>query len=177
MNNSTFVGKRFVMAKLSFALSVIACLFCGLILWNNNQEKQENKAEQTQSESTHEEHVHIIDYMVQMQYFANKIYYAGIHGNWDLLGFYIHEMEEVMEDLEAYDLQKDGVGVSKNLKLFGIEPLELFEQNSKNNPEQFAAHYDAWINQCNACHAVFKKPFIQIIRPSAPVVSNQRFEP
>jgi hypothetical protein len=165
------------MAKVSLVLSVLACLIAALAYWSKGQEKNELQIEKTQPDIAPEAHVHIIDYMIQMQYFANKVYYAGINNNSDLLGFYIHEMEEVMEDLEGHDLQKDGISVSKNLKLFGIEPLELFEQNIKNSPEQFTAHYDAWINQCNACHGVFKKPFIQIIRPQAPIATNQRFEP
>ncbi|MFN3916467.1 MAG: hypothetical protein ACK4K0_01885 [Flavobacteriales bacterium] len=166
------------MNKISLTLSLFALLVSGFVFFNNGNKKGDNQSALNQTDiSEGEKRVHIIDYMIQMQYFANKIYYAGINNNLDLLSFYIHEMEEVMEDLAAQDVQKNGVSVSKNLKLFGIEPLELFEQNIKISPQQFTTHYDAWVNQCNACHGVFEKSFIQITKPQAPVVTNQRFKP
>ena len=124
-----------------------------------------------------QEHVHLMDYMIQLQYLMNKVYYAGIHDNKELLAFYIHETEEVLEDIESHRLIKDSIDVSKYIKLFAIEPLALVERNVEITPIDFQQHYQALITQCNGCHGIFKKSFVEVTVPTSPVVSNQRFEP
>lgn len=46
----------------------------------------------------------------------------------------------------------------------------------RKNPAEFWKAYDATLSACNGCHTESGHKFIQIIRPTAPPVTNQKWE-
>ncbi len=113
--------------------------------------------------------------MGRMQLYMNKLYFAGIHNNEPLRDFYIHELEEIMEDIRDGEVTHDGVDISTNIKLFGLDQLEVFEKAIENN-EDFKASYNIFVQACNSCHMASKYPFIIIKEPTNPVFDNQVYE-
>lgn len=114
--------------------------------------------------------------MGKLQYFSNKLYYSLQSQNKALSDFYTHEIEETLEAIEKNKVVDDGIDISANIKTYGLKGLENFEKFMEQNPKDFENNYQGLINTCNACHMVSKHPFINIITPTAPAVSNQSFE-
>lgn len=114
--------------------------------------------------------------MGRMQLFMNKLYFAGIAGNAELRDFYIHEIEEAMDEIAQADVKEDGVDISQNIEMFGLAQIEVFEKAIAENPEQFTEAYNAFVNACNSCHTASKYPFIIIKEPTNPVFDNQVYE-
>jgi hypothetical protein len=114
--------------------------------------------------------------MGRMQLYMNKLYFAGIGNNKELRDFYIHEIEEAMEDLVDGKVMHDGVDISQNMEMFGVAQLDVFEKAIEANPDQFKEAYNAFVNACNSCHIASKYPFIIIKEPTTPVFDNQVYE-
>ena len=45
------------------------------------------------------------------------------------------------------------------------------------DPPAFRSAYAEAVSVCNGCHAATGRPFIVIVEPTAPPVSNQQWEP
>lgn len=137
----------------------------------------ETKAESNGDEE--EEEVEVALYMTHIQRHMNKLYFAGKAGNWDLAGFYVHEVEEMLESLEKHNVvEDDGISLSPLLKAMGLGPLELLEAEvKKKNRDGFEKLYTNQVQQCNACHTASKYPFIKIAVPTSPAFTNQIYTP
>lgn len=127
------------------------------------------------SESHYE--VDLIQSMGRMQLYMNKLYFAGINGNTELRDFYIHEIEETMETIEEGNVMHEGVNISQNIKLFGLDQLEVFERAISADTSGFKSAYGQLLLSCNNCHTASKYPFIVLKEPTNPVFDNQVYEP
>ena len=54
---------------------------------------------------------------------------------------------------------------------------QLEETIKPKSQAEFQKAYDETLSACNGCHTESGHPFIQIIRPIAPPVTNQKWEP
>lgn len=125
-----------------------------------------------------EEEIEVSSIMTNIQRHFGKLYFAGTAQNWDLAEFYTHEVEEAMEELEEHNVVEDGINISKFVSIMGLTPLKnIDEAVDKKDLTAFNTAYTAQINQCNACHASTKHPYIRIKEPERPVFSNQIFTP
>jgi hypothetical protein len=116
----------------------------------------------------------IANYMHKFQLYANKLYFAGTAQNWELAQFYVHEIEENMEVVEAANVQEDGIALTplmRNMGLKSIEPLE--KAIAANNAKAFDEAYTLLIANCNNCHNAAAHAFIKIQKPTKPVFDNQ----
>lgn len=114
--------------------------------------------------------------MGRLQVYANKLWFAGNAANWELAGFYVHEIEEAFEQIEEHDIIENGVEISDAIKEWGLTPLERMEAVIKSSDKNgFSAEYDVMISNCNGCHVVTRHNFIKITRPQIPAFSNQAF--
>jgi hypothetical protein len=126
--------------------------------------------------STEESHtIELAVYMGRMQLFMNKLYFAGINNNTELVNFYVHELEEAMEEIEHAKVVEDGVNISANIQLFGINQLENMEKSLAEGSD-FKTAYTGLVASCNNCHVASKYPFIVIKEPINPVFDNQVYE-
>jgi hypothetical protein len=115
-------------------------------------------------------------HMGRLQLYMNKLYFAGINQNDALAAFYIHELEEAMEEIVAAKIVDEGIDISMNTQLFGLNQLENFEKQIENNSTDFTEAYALLVKSCNNCHSVSKHPFIVIKEPTNPVFDNQVYE-
>lgn len=112
--------------------------------------------------------------MNHIQRHANKLYFAGQNGNWPLAGFYIHELEEAMEEVAEGNIVDEGINISKLMGAMGLPPLEVLEESVKaQSTEQFNSAYLNLVNNCNACHQSTNHPYLVIQNPKTPALDNQ----
>jgi len=157
-------------------------LVCSLVFsCNINQNEQQvviltEKVEklEKQLEQIGKEEVHLGAIMGNMHYFLNKSAWAAKEKNVTLSKFYLHELEETVEDLIEKSVIENGVAINQMLR-----PLkDLIEQTQKDasTPEALLQAVPVLIRNCNNCHVAHKKEFIVIKAPDqAPL--GQEFKP
>ncbi|MEM6803529.1 MAG: hypothetical protein AAF696_19130 [Bacteroidota bacterium] len=141
------------------------------------QMKEELKAVQIQKDRSndHSEAL-LLDAMERFQRFGTKLWYAGNNENWELASFYTHEIEEVIEELQASDIEEEGHKVADLVSRMPLPALEKVEESIHNkNYSHFQSSYKMLVTACNACHAATQKPFIQIQVPDHEANGNQSF--
>ena len=139
-------------------------------------EKRFNSAQQGGSEQ--EEHHELAEYMQHLQWYSNKLYFSGMAGNKELSEFYLHELEEVMEEIIDAKIIDEGKSISTLMQTYGLNQLErVADQMPQASQEEFKEQYHSLIESCNSCHVVSDHRFIKIIEPTVPIADNQSFVP
>jgi hypothetical protein len=117
------------------------------------------------------------EYMTTIQLHAGKLWFAVNATNWDLASYELDELKETMEAAKALNAEKNGVKVSNVLDaVLQTQIVQLEDAIKRKGKSEFQKSYDATVGACNGCHSEAGVKFIHIIRPSAPPVTNQRWE-
>jgi hypothetical protein len=117
------------------------------------------------------------EYMTTIQLHAGKLWFAAKAANWELAEYELDEMKETMEAAKALNAEKNGVKISNVLdSVLQTQIVQLNQAIKHKSPAEFQKSYDETLNACNGCHTEAGYKFIQIVRPSAPPVSNQKWE-
>lgn len=109
-----------------------------------------------------------------------KLWYAGEARNWTLTAYEIDELEEGFADAARFHpVHKDSPRpLSELIPDLTRGPIAALRASvSREDPQAFAAAYDALTEACNACHAASRFSFNVVTRPTRNPYSNQRFEP
>lgn len=108
--------------------------------------------------------VNFVGYMTKMQYFTHKLGLSVDAQNRALQDYYVHEVEEIIEDLEKVDEYK-GIAISKLTKTTLEPDFEKLEEAVKaGEAASLDAAYDRLIAACNHCHKAANHAFIHIER-------------
>jgi cytochrome c553 len=117
------------------------------------------------------------EYMTTIQLHAGKMWFAVNALNWDLASYELDELKETMEAAKALNAEKNGVKVSNVLDaVLQSQIVPLADAIKHKGKAEFQKSYDATLTACNGCHSETGVKFIHIVRPSAPPVTNQRWE-
>lgn len=117
------------------------------------------------------------EYMTTIQLHAGKLWFAANAGNWDLGSYEIHELEETMESVKKLNVEKNGVKISGVMDgVLKTQIAQLEEAIKRKSQSEFHKAYDETLSACNGCHTESGHRFIRIVRPTAPPVTNQRWE-
>jgi len=117
------------------------------------------------------------EYMTTIQLHAGKLWFAAKASNWQLAEYELDELRETMEAAKGLNAEKNGVKISNVLdSVLQTQVAQLAEAVKRNSAVEFQKSYDETLSACNGCHSESGHKFIQIIRPSAPPVSNQKWE-
>lgn len=111
-------------------------------------------------------------FMSRIQVFHEKLGLSGEHENWDLANFYIHELEETVEELEMAKKGRDELKLLFTL----TQQIELIEKAVDN--KDFVAFKDSYLqltSTCNSCHVAAGYDYIVIKEPTENNFSNQDF--
>jgi hypothetical protein len=113
----------------------------------------------------------LIGLMGALQKYTHKLQLSLDHGNRELAGFYIHEIEETLEEIGEID-EYDGhpVGrLSSSMMIPRIEAIDAALENAADTGVLSAAgrEFDRLVDACNACHTATGHGFIVIRRNSA----------
>jgi hypothetical protein len=117
------------------------------------------------------------EYMTTIQLHAGKLWFAATASNWDLAAYELHELEETMEAVTKLNFEKNGVKISNVMDaVLKTQVAQLEKSINAKNLSDFQRSYDETLSACNGCHTESGHRFIQIIRPTAPPVTNQKWE-
>jgi hypothetical protein len=108
--------------------------------------------------------MHLLLLMHNMQYYTHKLGLAVDANNPTLEGFYIHEVEEVIETVSKID-EYEGIPIAKNLKKTLMPAFEQLEAAIDGGErDAIDAAYNELIVGCNSCHAASEHGYIHIRR-------------
>jgi hypothetical protein len=117
------------------------------------------------------------EYMTTIQLHAGKLWFAAKAANWQLAQYELDELKETMEAAKGLNAEKNGIKISNVLdSVLQTQLPELDKSIKSKSQTQFQRSYDETLSACNGCHESAGYKFIHIIRPSAPPVTNQRWE-
>ena len=117
------------------------------------------------------------EYMTTIQLHAGKLWFAAKASNWDLAEYELDELKETMEAAIALNAEKNGVKISGVLdSVLQSQVAQLADTIKRKSPVEFQKSYDETLSACNGCHTEAGYKFIHIVRPSAPPVTNERWE-
>ncbi len=118
----------------------------------------------------------LVELMGAIQTHTHKLQLSLDHGNTALAAFYVHEVEELLEELQGVE-EYDGHPIGQLAGAMLVPVIGRLE-TAVDGGNVDAAHreLDALISACNACHIATNHGFIVIARNSAnPYL--QSFEP
>jgi hypothetical protein len=117
------------------------------------------------------------EYMTTIQLHAGKLWFAAKALNWELAEYELDELKETMEAAKGLNAEKNGVKISGVLdSVLQTQVAELDKSIKNKNQTQFQKSYDETLSACNGCHTEAGYKFIHIVRPTAPAVTNQKWE-
>jgi hypothetical protein len=117
------------------------------------------------------------EYMTTIQLHSGKLWFAAKASNWDLAEYELDELKETMEAAKALNAEKNGVKISGVLdSVLQTQVAQLAESIKRKRPAEFQKLYDETLSACNGCHTEAGYKFIHIVRPTAPPVTNQKWE-
>jgi hypothetical protein len=116
--------------------------------------------------------------MLEMQHRHAALWFAGDRGNWGLADYMIHELEELVEDMEQINPVYREVQVAELLREMTVPAIERMEDALEaQDRAAFAQAYDQLTTACNACHVASDRAAIFMQRPTAPPLTNLRYAP
>lgn len=136
------------------------------------------KPESAVSGESHED-LELAVLMARMQMHMDKLYFSMNAKNSQLTKFYIHELEESLEEIQKANLKEDGVEINPIIKTTVVPVLEEFEKSVMSGADGniVSAGYQKLVNACNTCHQATAHGFIRIRVPTRPALTNQIFDP
>jgi cytochrome c553 len=161
-------------------LFLIAIIYQGVVIASLQQKHQAlaQSVQTLEKAASEPEHYELGKAMGYVQRFAEKLYWAGSAGNWKLAAFYIHETEEMLEEIVEHKPVKNGHDIAKLVTQMAVPSLEELEEAVKQeNAVLFEQKYKVLINTCNACHAASGMNVVQVKVPQLNTYAGQRFEP
>jgi mono/diheme cytochrome c family protein len=116
--------------------------------------------------------------MAWMQRWAVKLWYSGAAENWPLAGFYLHELEELAEELREQQLVEEGHEITPLLDAMLLPQIGVLEGAVEaEDPAGFRRAYEALVASCNACHQATEHGFLVMAVPEGPPPPGQNFAP
>ena len=163
--------KRSIMKHLFFILFAFTLFACNP--QTNEMKALQNRVDSLEIKLANNYKPGLGDFMGGLQKHHSKLWFAGQNQNWELADFEIHELEEAIEDIEAYHKGRKEIEQIDMIKpaLEGVEAAI-----DQKDPIAFTTGYNILTNTCNACHQAADHGFIVIKTPESPPFSNQEFE-
>jgi hypothetical protein len=107
-----------------------------------------------------------------------SLWFAGDAENWPLADYMVHELEELVEDIEELHPVYREVQVAALLGEMTRPAVEDLEDAvEEEDRTAFAEAFDHLTAACNACHVASDRGALVIQRPTAPPLTNLRFSP
>jgi hypothetical protein len=106
----------------------------------------------------------LVTWMGRLQYYTHKLGLSIDAGNQALIGYYIHEVEEVIEEIEKVD-DYDGVAVGKLTKKVLVPAFETLEEAFESGDQsRLDGDYNRLITACNQCHESSNRFYLVVER-------------
>ncbi|MCD6544940.1 MAG: hypothetical protein J7K34_10585 [Flavobacteriaceae bacterium] len=111
--------------------------------------------------------------MSSVQAHHAKLWFAGIHKNWKLAEFEVHEIKEALDDIKKYQNNREE---SKLIDMM-LPALDSISSTIKNKERDlFKKSYSFLTTTCNNCHLETKFEYNIVKIPEIQQYSNQDFK-
>lgn len=167
------------MNRVPLLLSIAALLGVAVLFYRLSSRGEGGVGAQVTTPGAEEhEDIEVAVYMGRIQRFHQKWWLAGKAGNADLAKFYLHEMEEAMEEIADAGVTDEGVDVSAAMRTYGLTTVEHLEKTLEKEGVA-AMHGEAamFANTCTSCHLATGHGYIRIKEPAAVDFPDQDFSP
>ncbi len=125
-----------------------------------------------------EAHVELGVVMYEISKRFAHLWFAGEAGNGELAKYQIHEIEEIVEDLEKSGVTEAKIVVGPEFAKTVLPHLEEAEKAAiAGKPEAFRAAYETAITSCNSCHVQTGHPYLVIQIPTHNPYVNLKVSP
>ncbi len=116
--------------------------------------------------------------MVDVGMRHSTIWFAGAAENWPMTDYMVHELEEALKDIEELHPVYRDVQVAALLREMTAPAMDSLEAAVElRDRAAFVQAYDGLTEACNHCHRAADRAALVIQRPTAPPVTNLRYEP
>ncbi len=116
--------------------------------------------------------------MGRIQRFHQKWWLAGKSGNSELSKFYLHELEEAMEEVADAHVVDEGKDISAAMETYGLPEIARLEHLlEKEGVAAMHGQADMLAKTCTSCHAVTGHSYIRIVAPTDVSFPDQDFSP
>ena len=106
----------------------------------------------------------LVTWMGRLQYFTHKLGLAVTAQNRAIQGYYVHEVEEVIKQVEAIE-QVDGIEIGNLVKANLVPAFEALESAVEVGDQALVdLAYSDLIDACNTCHKAANRPYLHIAR-------------
>ena len=112
--------------------------------------------------------------MSMIQLHHEKLWFAGINGNWKLADFEINEIKEAVAQATAVETDRPEI---KSLPILKPAIDSVSKAIGAHNIEQFKYSYGELSATCTYCHKTHYFEFNVIREPSGTPVTDQEFAP
>lgn len=105
--------------------------------------------------------------MSRMQYYTHKLTLSVEAENAELTGFYIHEMEELADEIVGDIPEYEGHEIGRLVESMLVPEIEALEERIDGDDwAEASASIDDLILSCNNCHTATDHGFVVIERPA-----------
>ena len=123
----------------------------------------------------------LASYMGMLQRLTHKLSLSAAAGNTELVGFYLHESEELLEDIQKEVPEYEAMPIAllvERISLPAYQGLEtlLAKKDTEITAKALKKASESVIDSCNQCHQATKHGFIKITT-STNNPFNQDFKP
>lgn len=113
------------------------------------------------------------EFMSSVQVHHAKLWFAGQEQNWKLADFEVHEIMEVIDDIQKYQTERKE---SKQVSMINPALDSVNAAVAHKDPVQFKNSFIHLTNTCNNCHHAVDFEFNVVKIPETPPYSNQDFK-
>jgi hypothetical protein len=157
--------------KLTFTFFIV------ILLWSCNSSTPSRKLLQNKIDSLENELHHAYkpglgEMMSNIQVHHGKLWFAGLHQNWQLADFEVHEIIETFDEIEHFQTDRKETKLIKMIR----PALDSINQSiQQKNAVQFKKDFVLLTNTCNSCHHAVDFGFNVVKTPTSVPFSNQEF--
>ncbi|MFQ5504429.1 MAG: hypothetical protein ACE5F1_06475 [Planctomycetota bacterium] len=163
-----------IVSSLGLALSILACTVSGFA-WMRPPDGVDPSGPRVEEEEEPESHLGEKMNSIARRFAA--LWYANQYENWALVEYEIHEIGEILEDIEKMHPIENGVNVAGVLEgVYNSNFGALRKRLEDRDKSGFEADYRQTMEACNKCHAQTKHEFIHIKVPAEPPVHNRSWD-
>ena len=118
------------------------------------------------------------EFMGRIQVDHAKLWLAGEARNWELAGYQLGELKEVLSDVQDLVPRYQHVPVGEMIDAIIVGTItDLENAIATRDFSAFSVSFDELTAACNSCHQAANRAYIVIRRPTQSNFSNQEFSP
>ena len=148
--------------KSSVPLYLLLAFLAAAFFLSQCSGKQADSSAQHSEENQHEE-VELAGYMTSLQHYTHKFALSVDAENTELAEFYLHEIEELSEEIKEKVPEYEGYQIATLTGSYldpMLEPVDRAVEAS--NWKEARAQVQKMIQQCNACHTATDHGFVKV---------------